>query len=696
MADLDGEIETADENPALEGDVPAEGGMHDEASLPAGAGAEPAADAMTPLRNLPSRPAAADSLLQWLSEGDTSLDGKRLALVDLLSRVTDRPQQALLIATYWKLSAAVAEYRIAADESLRFEQLLPPADPTGKHASDPLLETRLAAAEAHVREAELAVLTQQYALAEQMRLPVSEPLPLASDVPHAGAYRTYFQERYARVAPPRSHLIDRSLPLLHRSIELRSAAALSAADRADAEAEAYHAGQLDLLSAIDGIGELGRERRAFVAAVRDYNLDIAEYALGVVPGGLTSAQLVGILIGPPPAAESGKSDPPKQLATEPSGVRRAGFEAPAGAPSQAIGAPTLAPPRAGTARKPPADGTPGRGPRRAGSPASPQNGGAAPRIKSVSPGATSRLEIRRHRVAKPPVNAAPAEPAEQNPATEAAQNAADQGLYNALADLSPVKRAQELSATLHWNRPLTAEQGTIASLTDALTASAGVDRRLVVEAYWRACEEVAAWQVVKQEAELLQSLQAAALKLHDQPGGAEAMLGLRTAQLASEAAVEESTVGVLAAQFALAQLMRRPLDGPWPWPVTPPHAGGYRLKLDAQSATVAHTSLVRQLGKSLPARHEILQRHAAAVTAADAARVEMALGFEEGARRLSDAVASVRQLASETLAFLDAQAQYNVQFADYVLAVAPPGLPASTLSGVLVVTRLQNIKQPAK
>jgi hypothetical protein len=54
---------------------------------------------------------------------------------------------------------------------------------------------------------------------------------------------------------------------------------------------------------------------------------------------------------------------------------------------------------------------------------------------------------------------------------------------------------------------------------------------------------------------------------------------------------------------------------------------------------------------------------------------------------VSDAVASVRQLSDETLAFLDAQTQYNIQFADYVMAVAPPGTPDTTLAGVLVVNR---------
>jgi hypothetical protein len=662
------------------------------------AGSEPA-DGMTPLRNLPSRPGSADALLQWLAEGDVSLEGKRLGLVDLLSRVYDRPQQAVLVAGYWKLSAAVAEYRIAADEALRLQQLLPPAEASGKHASDPVLEAHLAAAEARLREAELAAITQQFALAEQMRQPANEPLPLASDAPHAGAYRTFFQERYSRVAPPRSHLIDRTLPLLHRSVELRAAAAVAAGDSADAEVEAYHAGQLDLLVVVDRIGELTRQRRAFVAAVRDYNLDIAEYALSVAPATLTSTQLVGMLIGPPRSTPANNAGPPKQVAEESSGVKAAGFNAPVVGSRQT---PTLAPPLApGAGSTGPArtkqGGQGGGAPvdelRRANNRSSSQSSQTRPTIKSIGPGATSRDETMplRHVAGKPPEGAgrydAVADDDSELTTDATASGPVDQGLYGALVGLSPLKRAQELSATLHWDRQVTAEQGTPTSLQDALAATAGPDKRTLIQAYWRGREQVAAAQVVGQEAEFLKSLETAALALHAQPGGAEAMLRLRTARLSADAAQNEAAVGILSAQFDLTQLMRRPLDRPWPWPATPPHAGGYQLKLGEQSTVVQQASLVRQVSKAIPARQEILQRYADAVVAADAARVEIVLAFEQGQRGVSDVVTAVRQLSSKTLAFLDAQAQYNVQFADYVMAVAPPGTPDATLAGVLVVNR---------
>ena len=704
-AELDTPLEAADENSSLDGD-PRDGDALDGDALDGpsmedadGATLEPAIEEAAEAGGAadPGAPApknSPDALLQWLAEGDKALEGKPIALVDLLSRIHDRQQRALVIPAYWQLFAAACEYRIAADEASRLGQLLPPADASGRHASHPVLEARMASAEARVREAELAVLAQQYALADHMRLPANEPLPLAADLPHSGAYRTFFQERYARSAPPKMHLIDRTLPLLHRSIELRAAAAVSAADSADAEAEAYLAGQLDLVSVVDSVIELSRQRWAFVAAVRDYNLDIAEYALTVVPAGLTSAQLVGVLIGPPPAAPAEKSDR-KELAERRRGVKQAAFESPIDAPpTPRVRVPTLAPPRESQPlRRLPDEASPAlkQAPDVNHSPR--QKSGRPRRAATPSSSSTSRPRPtgQRHFVAKPPrVEPVESRVGEEQPettasTTDALPTEADQGLYGGLSELSSLKRAQELSAALHWDEARDPSQGTAVSLADALSAVPAGDWRALLASYWHCRQQIAAWQTLSQEIEQLRALQPVALRRREDAGAADAMLRLRTAQLAASAAADVAKTGILAAQFDLAMLLRRPLDRPWPWPVTSPHAGGYRLKLDAQPATLLQAAYVRQLVGMLPKRHEAVQGHANAVIAADAARVAVLAECEAGERRLSDAVAAVRRLSSETLAFLEAQSHYNVQFADYALAVAPSGVPASVLARALVV-----------
>lgn len=671
---------SADDNHATENDASekqaAENHANDDGSL-------------APVQNVETRPGAADTLLRWLASDDqVALEGKPTPLVDLVARLADRGQQTVLVQTYWKLSAALAEYRIAADESARLGQLLPSPDATGKHPTDPLLESRLASSEARLREAELAVVDAQYALTELARLPLSDPPILPADLPHAGPYRTYFQERYARVAPPRGHLIDRSLPLLHRSLELRAMAAVAAADAADADHEAYHAGKLDALTVIETLAELTRQRRAFIAAVRDYNVDIAEYAFSVVPPGLSSAQLVSVLIGPAKPAGGGASGQ-KAIVQDPPPVKRAGFDQPVEPGAGQSAAP-------GLLRQGPASAIEEARPiGQVPSGATLRGSGRPPkRVKSYVPKSSATQHAAQFHTAffggAPPRGDAgqPGESDLNGDASQArkpdlrADDTADAGLYSAFASLDPAQRLRQLADTLQWDRS-SELTGAATTLADALAAAG--DRRAVIVAYWRGRGRIAACQIRQQQQQQLAALQAAALKLRDQPNAAEAMLRLQTALLAAEAGAIETQVAILASQFELAQAMRRPLAGDWPWPTTPPHAGHFRLKLETQPAALVQAMPVRQLARDIPTLYEALLRRAEAVVAADAARADISARCETGEALVDPAILVTAQTAEESLSLLADQTDYNVHFADYVLAVAPPTLGAQQLAGLLVV-----------
>lgn len=659
---------SADDNHATENDA-SEKQAADDASL-------------APVQNVETRPGAADTLLRWLASDDqVALAGKPTPLVDLVARLADRGQQTALVQTYWKLSAALAEYRIAADESARLGQLLPPADATGKHPTDPLLESRLASTEARLREAELAVVDTQYALTELARLSLTDPPVLPADLPHAGPYRTYFQERYARVAPPRGHLIDRSLPLLHRSLELRAMAAVAAADAADADHEAYHAGKLDGLTVIETLAELTRQRRAFIAAVRDYNVDIAEYAFSVVPPGLSSAQLVSVLIGPakPAAGASGE----KSIVQDPPPVKRAGFDQPVEPANGHSAAPGLL--RQGSAA--PIGQVPSGAPLRG-------TGRPPKRVKSYVPKSSATQHTAQFHTAffagtPPRGDASQAEKSDLgDDASQAgkpdlrADETTDAGLYSAFSSLEPAQRLRQLADTLQWDRASDLT-GAATTLADALAAAG--DRRALIAAYWRGRGRIAACQIRQQQHQQLSALQSAALHLRDQPNAAEAMLRLQTALLAAEAGAVETQVAILASQFELALAMRRPLSGNWPLPTTPPHAGHFRLKLETQPAALVQAMPVRQLARGIPTLYEALLRRAEAVVAADAARAEISARCESGEALVDPAILVTAHTAEESLSLLADQTDYNVQFAGYVLAVAPPTLGAQELAGLLVV-----------
>ena len=107
-------------------------------------------------------------------------------------------------------------------------------------------------------------------------------------------------------------------------IETRAAtvqASASAVHFAD-EALARPQPEVQLQAVLDCHMTLSHERRAFLAAVRDYNLDIAEYALNVADPTLPNERLVGMLIPVKPlssadAATGHEPDLSKPPATDP-------------------------------------------------------------------------------------------------------------------------------------------------------------------------------------------------------------------------------------------------------------------------------------------------------------------------------------------------------------------------------------------
>ena len=396
---------------------------------------------LAPLNTGAARAGEAESLIDSLAgPGQVGLPGSPTPLVELMSRLIDRRQQIEVTQTYWKLSAAVAEYRICGDSFSRLRQLAP-AEDLAAAPNDPLLAARLAAAEARLREAEAEVLAHQYLLAELAGWTAPNTLPLPADLPLVGRYLTEFQQVYSgKIPPPRAYLIDRSLPLRLRSIETRAAAVTAAAHAVEGDADAFSKGQLDRIVVMDSIAELMRQQRAFIVSVLDYNRDIAEYALSIAPPGFASARLVGLLI---PQRKGDSSQ-----AGSDDGVRQAGFDQPAGdgaagnqrEPKKVIRSHHTKSDRskgdsaesdaAPTEANADGEDQPGAG----------ADGGDEPRYKANKPLVDAEQD------AGPPP-----------------------GLYPALADLPAPQRTQELGSALHWSHPSPGALGESLSLIDCFS-----------------------------------------------------------------------------------------------------------------------------------------------------------------------------------------------------------------------------------
>ena len=122
-------------------------------------------------------------------------------------------------------------------------------------------------------------------------------------------------------------------------------------------------------------------------------------------------------------------------------------------------------------------------------------------------------------------------------------------------------------------------------------------------------------------------------------------------------------------------------------PSTLPHAGGYQTKLDALPASLAGQRRVQDVAGRIAALHEILQQRAESVTAADAAAEGALQKYAAGQAPVRIALSAFDRQARATGALLETTTKYNLDIADYALAVLPGTAPDATLVGALVVHR---------
>lgn len=620
--------------------------------------------------------------------------GRPLPLVDVLRSVPDRTSQLRATESYWRLAEAVADYNFSWDEYQQLERLKPARDPNAQPTPDErMLATRLQAAKARMQDADVALVAAQYDLAGAIHLPTGQPLPLPADVPHVGAYRTVMDQLYAgRAIPVRAVLIDRTLPVRRSALEARAAAVHAATDALVAAEEAHFEGRCDLALVMALVDDLGRQRRAFLADVRVYNSEIAEYAMSAPTPALDPHDLASMLIKPAAGA-----NPPSTIAggtganpAVPSGVERAGFTQPLppsttsplqpvpegqlqlgpppGYPPAPRNEPTLAPPR------PTTEGSPRDKPKT-----------QLPRDEDKSPIGSASIA--------PPVAGndqyvarKPRFGGDTAGAPHESQLFASPCLYPALSTMTAGDQARQLATVLCWEPAASADISPQA-LSDFLTNISAEHRRDAITAYWQAQLAGARAQALEQQLEQFEALGAVLANSALEGPAAHApssMLLVRAAKIAAQADARRAEADRLAAQWALTIAAGRPLTGPWLAAQTPPHAGGYRLQLNELSRELLESAVVQRLSATIPQLRAAVTDRAAAVIAADQARGNMALAPDLSLAATDRALSAIREQAAETTAFLTRLTDYNIEIATYANAVLPPATNSQTLARALV------------
>jgi hypothetical protein len=465
--------------------------------------------------------ALSDQLYATLASATASgLEGRPIRLLDALAACDPRNRRDVVRA-YWQLSCAMLDFEFRADESRRLEELHDTTEASGTPASSEL-RAASAAAIARRTEAHVRVLEAQQRLAGLLGQPLTGQLLLASDAPHAGAYRTKFDVLFAgRPAPPQAILLNRILPLRHQEVEARAAAVAAVQAAVAAGLESHHAGKLETIQLLSDLAMLASVRRTLVDSLRQYNDEIADYALGVMA--TPEIQTVAAMLIKPRTAQAIATETPTGAGE---GVQRAQFEdqqrqVPAGVTSPGID-----------------DGP------------TPDDGA------SLSAEETAQL-LADTRVYQGLVGVEP--------------NKQTQRLVTSLF--------QSPSVGQEPNSPFT-----LLELLQN-TATHPSQLRALIDMYWRVSELAARRLVLEDVAVQLEALIPVARASRGLSAGDEAGL-LHAASRAAQADLLATDTALLAEQFRLTMALARDLAQPWVMPSTLPHGGRYLPKTESLGGTV--------------------------------------------------------------------------------------------------------------
>lgn len=227
------------------------------------------------------------------SEGASpAAQASNLSLRDALATTPDRARQQAIIRTFWEASSLMADGQFAREELQLVDSL--PAPRTSADQAE--LAAAQTAAQARFVEAEMASLTARFALGDAVGQLGDEP-PLPADVPFVGKYRTEYDAVFVgRAAPLGVKRIHATLPLRRELVDARAAAVVAGVNALDEQIGSYRSGQLPLSQVLSSMNALRLQRGAFLGAVRDYNLDIAEYALAAAQPSDPPEKIVAMLI----------------------------------------------------------------------------------------------------------------------------------------------------------------------------------------------------------------------------------------------------------------------------------------------------------------------------------------------------------------------------------------------------------------
>jgi hypothetical protein len=659
---------------------------------------------------------------------EQALAGRELTLVKALAGASDRRQRHEITRAYWRLSMAVAACHLAADQTVLLDRLVPASDVALRPIPPEdlkALEAARESAKALWTEAELQAVELQHVLADLLGWPLGEPLPLPADRPHIGTYQTKFELLFANRQPPvRTRMIDRTLPIRREAIETRAAAVQAARDALEVAFDGGQAGPVPVDRLLKSAAAIDRQRRLFLAAIEQYNLDIAEYVSAVAREGTTETEFVAMLIRPRAGnRESAIGGRESGIGNRVSGIGSPRSEAPASyeAPLEAQTPPD---PLLRRTSPPALEGIESEVGSQKSEVGSQRSDVRGQRSAIDEPNSESEISNLRSQISdlksqtpdSQPSTLIPQPSTIRNPQfpipdtrhpiphTRYRQPFADGYQYNPLMNqpprprnrvrpvasfaelqkLVPPQQQRQLAALLHWDQLPPEPDRTAIGIEAFLKTVPVTNRGAALAIYWHAREQAAWVQVLAQQSDRIEELAPQLIALREQPEAPVAMLRLEVARLAAKADLLDAQGGLFVSQ---AELMRWSPPGAsktWWWPETEPVAGGYPTEFTNVQQWERSSRLHRRLALRLPALEESLTKHAAAVIDADAARAIRAQAFAADPLTLDGLLTAWEAQTAHTGVFLSAVTHFNLAIGGYVLAVLPAQISNELLAVALL------------
>lgn len=223
-------------------------------------------------------------------KSDRALRGTPLTLADAVASSRSRQQQSQRVAMYWDLSHRVADYYLTVREELDLQ-----AQRSGLLQPGQAWTSAQQAAAARKNIALNSVRAAQLRLQKALGRPTDASLPLPTDLPHCGTYKTKYEKIFQGRTSREAEQLAQLLPLRHQALRHQAAhmaEALQWYNRVNQQRSA----QSDATLLLKAYEQLAMHRRAFVAAAYTYNDDIARYTDLAVPQDVGSIRLVSMLI----------------------------------------------------------------------------------------------------------------------------------------------------------------------------------------------------------------------------------------------------------------------------------------------------------------------------------------------------------------------------------------------------------------